>query len=165
LENCERAVLARLRFMEEADCAALDEGREGLYRRFYRASRSAASVGELLEAVKTKRYPMARLRRMVFRAYLDLPSAPPCPPPYLRLLAASGRGTALLARMREAAALPVLTKPASVRRMAEDARRVFALEARAGRLYALACPDPAAAFDEWRAGPVICRREGRNLYS
>jgi len=159
LENCERAVLARLRFLEEADFAALDQGHEGLYRRFYRAGRSAATVEGFLEAVKTKRYPMARLRRMVFRAYLGLPPAPPWPPPYLRLLAANERGTALLAGMRKTAALPVLTKPASVRRMGAEARRLFELEARAGRLYALACPDPAAAVDEWRAGPAIFRGE------
>lgn len=159
LENCERAVLARLRFMEEVDFAALDPGREGLYRRFYRASRSAASVEELLESAKTKRYPLARLRRMLFWAYLGLSPAPPFPPPYLRLLAAGeGGGTALLAGMRKTAALPVLTKPASVRRMGEDARELFELEARASRLYALACPDPAAVPDEWRTGPVICRR-------
>jgi len=160
LENCGRAVLARLRFMEEEDFAALDEGREGLCRRFYRASRSAASVEELLETVKTKRYPMARLRRMVFRAYLGLPPAPPPRPPYLRLLAANERGTALLAEMRNAA-LPVLTKPASVRFMSESAQRLFALEARASRLYALACPDPASAADERRRSPVICRREAK----
>lgn len=158
LERCERAVLARLRFMEEADFAALDPGREGLYHRFYRASRSAASVEELLSAVKTKRYPLARLRRMVFQAYLGLPPAPPEAPPYLRLLAAGPRGTALLARMRDTASLPVVTKPASVGRMGTEARRLFELEARAGRLYVLACPDPAAA-DEWRTGPVICRKE------
>ncbi len=160
LENCERAVLARLRFMEESDFAALDPGREGLYRRLYRASRSAASVAGLLEAVKTKRYPLARLRRMALWAYLGLPPAPPEAPPYLRLLAANERGTALLAQMRKTAALPVLTKPASVRRMGPDAQRLFALEDRASRLYALACPDPTAAFDEWRAGPVIVREGG-----
>jgi len=165
LENCERAVLARLRFMEEGDFAALDEGHEGLYRRFYRFSRSAASVEALLESVKTRRYPMSRLRRMVFRAYLGLSSAPPYPPPYLRLLAANEQGTALLARMRETAALPVLTKPASVHRMAADARRLFALEVRAGRLYALACPDPASAIDEWRASPVICRKQSKERLS
>ena len=160
LERCERAILARLRFLEEADWAALELGNEGLYRRFFRSSRSAASLAELLETVKTKRYPMARLRRTVFRAYLGLPPAPPEEPAYLRVLAANERGTALLAGMRKTAALPVLTKPAAVRRLGPEAQSLFALEARAGRLYALACPDPAAVPDEWRTGPVICG-EGR----
>ena len=160
LERCERAILARLRFLEEADWAALELGNEGLYRRFFRSSRSAASLAELLETVKTKRYPMARLRRTVFRAYLGLPPAPPERPAYLRVLAANRRGTALLAGMRTAAALPVLTKPAAVRRLPEEAQRLFALEARASRLYALACPDPAAVPDERRTGPVIVREEG-----
>ena len=157
LANCERAVLARLRFLEEADWAALDPGNEGLYRRFARASRSAASAAELLEAVKTKRYPLARLRRMVFRAYLGLPPAPPERPAYLRVLAANERGTALLAGMRKTASAPVLTRPAAVRRLGPEAQRLFDLEARADRLYALACPDPAAVPDEWRTGPAICR--------
>lgn len=157
LERCERAILARLRFLEEADWAALELGNEGLYRRFFRSSRSAASLAELLETVKTKRYPMARLRRTVFRAYLGLPPAPPEKPAYLRVLAANERGTALLAGMRKTAALPVLTKPAAVRRLGPGARRLFDLEARADRLYALACPDPAAVPDAWRTGPVIVR--------
>lgn len=157
--NCERAILARLRFLEETDWAALDPGNEGLYRRFARASRSAASVMELLETVKTKRYPLARLRRTVFRAYLGLPPEPPERPAYLRVLAANRRGTVLLAGMRTTAALPVLTKPAAVRRLGPEAQSLFGLEARADRLYALACPDPAAVPNEWRTGPVI-RTEG-----
>lgn len=159
LWNCERAVLARLRFLEEADYAALDLGNEGLHRRFFRASRSASSLAELLQTVKTKRYPLARLRRMVFRAYLGLPPAPPERPAYLRVLAANQRGTALLAGMRATAALPVLTKPAAVRRLDSEAQSLFHLEARADRLCALACPNPAAVPDEWRTGPVIVREE------
>lgn len=97
---------------------------------------------------------------MVFRAYLGLPPAPPPEgPAYLRVLAANGRGTALLARMRNTAALPVLTKPAAVRRLGPGAQRLFGLEARADRLYALACPDPAAVPDAWRTGPAIVRGE------
>ncbi len=159
LANCERAVLARMRFLKEADWAALDQGNEGLCRRFARYAPSAPSVEELLTNVKTKRYPLARLRRTVFRAYLGLPPAPPERPAYLRVLAASEGGTALLAGMRNAA-LSVLTKPAAVRRLPEEARRLFGLEVRAGRLWALACPDPAAVPDEWRTGPVICRGDG-----
>lgn len=157
-ENCERAVLARLRGLEEADFAALDQGREGLYRRLYGASRSAASVEELLAAAKTKRYPHARLRRMVLWAYLGLrPGELPEKVPCLRVLAANGTGRALLARMRKTAVLPVLTKPAAVNRLGGEARRLLELEARAADLYALAYPDLSAAGggELWREGPVM----------
>ena len=158
LENCERAVLARLRTMEEADFAALDQGREGLYRRLYGASRSAVSVEEVLAAAKTRRYPYARLRRMVLWAYLGLrPGEAPEEVPYLRVLAANGTGRTLLARMRKTAALPVLTRPAAVGRLGREARELFALEARAADLYALAYPNLRAAGggELWREGPLM----------
>ena len=157
-ETCERAVLARLRSMTEEDFAALDEGREGLCNRLYDASRTAAGVAEILEKAKTKRYAYARLRRMVLWAYLGLaPVAFPKEMPYLRVLAANAMGRELLARMRKTAAVPVLTKPADVRRLGAEARELFELEARAADLYALAYPDLSAAVggSVWREGPVI----------
>ena len=158
LENSQRAVLARLRCLEEADFAALDPGREGLYRRLYRASREAASVEGLLSSAKTRRYPRARLRRMVLWAYLGLrPEDFPETVPYLRVLAVNVRGRALLAQMRETAVVPVLTKPAAVTRLGTGARALLALEARAADLYALAYPDLSAAVGGvlWREGPAM----------
>ena len=158
LENCQRAVLAKLRSMTEAEFAALDEGREGLYHRLYEASRTACSVEALCQAAKTKRYAYSRISRMLLWAYLGLaPADFPERVPYLRVLAANGTGRALLARMRDTAALPVLTKPADVRLLPEPAQRLFALEARATDLYTLAYPNLTAAHGgaEWREGPVI----------
>lgn len=158
MDTCERAVLARLRSMTEADFAALDQGREGLWNRLWDASRAAVSVAEVLETAKTKRYAYARLRRMVLWAYLGMtPAAFPAEIPYLRVLAANETGRALLARMRKTAAVPVLTKPNHVRRLDEAAQALFALEARAADLYALAYPDLAAAAGgrAWKEGPVI----------
>lgn len=157
-ESCERAVLARLRSMREEDFAALDQGREGLYRRLYRASRQAPSVAAVLEDAKVKRYAYARLRRMVLWAYLGiLPAALPEHVPYLRVLAADAAGRTLLARMRKTASLPVLTKPGHVRRLGADAQALFALESRGADLYALAYPDLAAAAGGalWKEGPVM----------
>ena len=157
-ENCQRATLARLRSMSAADFAALDPGREGLRNRLYEASRTAATVQSLLEAAKTKRYAMARLRRMVLWAYLGLtPADLPADPPYLRVLAANETGCRLLARMRRTAAVPVLTKPTQVRRLGPEARRLFELEVRAADLYTLAYPrlEAAGGGAEWREGPVI----------
>lgn len=155
-ETCERAVLARLRSMEEEDFAALDQGREGLYRRLYRASREACSLEEVLALAKTKRFAYARLRRMALWAYLGLTEFPE-KIPYLRPLAASGRGRALLAAMRKTASVPVLTKPADVRKLDGAAQALFAMEAKAADLYALAYPDLKAAGGGglWRRGPVM----------
>ncbi|MEG1657515.1 MAG: nucleotidyltransferase family protein, partial [Oscillibacter sp.] len=125
---CERAMLARLRSMTEADFAALDEGNEGLCHRLYAVSRTATTLADLLDAAKTKRYAYARLRRMVLWAYLGLtPADVPARPPYLRVLAANETGRALLSRMKKTAALPLLTKPADVRRLSPEARRLFEL--------------------------------------
>lgn len=157
---CERAILARLRTMEEEDFLPYDGGNEGLYHRFYAAVHTETTVGGILAAVKTKRYPMARLRRMLLQAYLGVPQAAwGGAPPYLRVLGATGRGRALLGEMRRAASLPVITKPGHVRRLGAEAQRVFDQEARCTDLYALACPDlqHAAPGREYAASPVMLR--------
>lgn len=157
-QNSERAILARLRSMRREDFAALDQGKEGLYNRLYEASRTAAGVEELLAAAKTKRYAYARLRRIVLWAYLGLkPAELPQHPVYLRPLAMNDRGRAVLAKMRKEAALPILTKPADVRRLGPEAQRLFAMEAAAADLYSLSYPDLAAARGDtlWKEGPVL----------
>lgn len=156
--GAERAVLARLRTMTAADWAQLpDSGAaEGLPVRLERAGRAARSLEEFYALAKTKRYPHARLRRLALWAFLGLRAGDrPERPPYLRVLAMNGRGRALLREMKRAAALPVVTKPAHVRALDADCRRVFELEARCTDLYGLFLPEPPAGGREWREGPAI----------
>ena len=157
-QNAERAVLSRLRAMCEEDFARYDSGNEGLYRRFYDAARTAASVDELLFAVKTKRYAYARLRRMLLAAYLDVTAADVPPEvPYLRVLACNERGRKLLKTIKKTGSAPVLTKSADVRALSEEAQKLFALTARAADQYVLAYPKLRAArgSSAWTEGPVI----------
>ena len=158
MQNAERAVLSRLRAMCEEDFARYDSGNEGLYRRFYDAARTAASVDELLSAVKTKRYAYARLRRMLLAAYLDVTAADVPPEvPYLRVLACNERGRKLLKTIKKTGSAPVLTKSADVRALSEEAQKLFALTARAADQYVLAYPELCAArgSSAWTEGPVI----------
>lgn len=155
---CERAVLARLRTMTEKDFSAYDGGGEGLYHRFYHAVHSAAGLEDILTAAKTKRYPLARLRRMLLYSYLGVqPPGRGETPPYLRVLAANARGRALLGEMRKTAALPILTRPGSVRRLDRAAQDLFALESRCTDLYTLAFPAlvQAKPGSEYTANPVM----------
>lgn len=147
--------------MSEEDFRPYDGGNEGLYRRFHRAVRSAADTEEILQAAKTKRYPLARLRRMLLQSYLGVPQAAQGELPlYLRVLGASERGQSLLGQMRKTAALPIITKPGHIRRLPEPIQRAFEQEARCADLYALAYPDLRQALPErdYAAAPVMPQR-------
>ena len=74
LQLGERAVLSALRRMEQKEMAQLADLSEGLENRLYRASREACSLEQLYAAVKSKRYPLARVRRLVMNAFLQLPA-------------------------------------------------------------------------------------------
>ena len=97
----ERAMLARLRLMNEHDFASYDSGGEGLYRRVYRAVQEGGSLGNILTQATTKRYPTARVRRMLWAVFLGL-EAPGEDIPYVRILAATEAGRRLLRQMQSA---------------------------------------------------------------
>ena len=150
----ERAMLARLRLMNEHDFASYDSGGEGLYRRVYRAVQEGGSLGDILTRATTKRYPTARVRRMLWAVFLGL-EAPGEDIPYVRILAATEAGRRLLRQMQDAG-VPVLTKAADVGRLGPSAEALFTREARRTDVYALACPGPPLPCgSDWRRTPTM----------
>ena len=150
----ETAMLSRLRLMDEADCAPYDGGGEGLYRRVYQAVQRSGSVEEILTRATTKRYPTARVRRMLWAAFLNL-EPPPAEIPYIRVLAATEAGRKLLRQMQHSG-VPVLTKPADVGLLGSEAQALFTREARRTDVFALACPiNPSVCGEDWRHTPVM----------
>lgn len=138
LSFCTQGVLARLRTMEEADFARLPDCGEGLSYRLFHAAGEAASLPALYEAVKSKRYPLSRIRRLVLWAFLGLQEGDRPPSlPYLRVLGFGPRGQLLLRQMKAQATLPVVVKPAHIRKLPPEAQQVFRLEARCTALYDL----------------------------
>lgn len=98
LKNMERAVLFKLRQMTTADFAVLPDVAEGLENRLYSAARFACNLSEFYESVKTKRYTMARIRRIVCAALLNITAdMQSLAPQYIRILGANKRGFEILA--------------------------------------------------------------------
>lgn len=155
----ERAFLARLRSMTEADFAALPDsgGDEGLPERLVRAARRAALLEEFYALAKTKRYTLSRVRRLALWAFLGMTAddRPMGGPAYLRVLGADRRGRALLKKMKQTATLPILTKPAHIRKMGERAEKLFDLERRATDLYGLCFEEPRSGGLDLLTGPII----------
>ena len=102
MEAGQRAVLARLRTMTEAEFEALPYGSEGLWRKFMHACQSCATLEEIAEATKSKRYTRTRIDRMMLCAFLGLTAEDlSAPVPYTRVLAFNDTGRAILNRIKE----------------------------------------------------------------
>lgn len=126
----ERAILARLRTMEDGEFEALPYGSEGLWRKLMRACREENTLEEILTAVKSKRYTRSRLDRMVLCAFLGLTAQDlKTPAPYARVLALNDRGREILKLARQTGNFP------NIGQKQDDPYQT--IETRCGRLYGL----------------------------
>lgn len=141
LDKIEVAVLSHLRRLEIEDLAQLPDISEGLEHRLYKAIRTATSLKELYDTVKTKRYAHSRIRRIVMSAFTgvtqqDLQS----PPPYIWALGMNEKGREILQKAKPLATLPIVSSASQISELDQRAKRIFELECKATDLFALAAP-------------------------
>lgn len=136
------ALLAHLRRLDAAALLPFCSGDEGLAHRLADTVRDNTSFSAVCTAAQTRRYPLARVRRVLLRAWLDLPQSVSPEPEYVRVLAIGRQGRALLRRMKDTCTLPVIIKPVTERSLPENLQPALARDALADDLYALAYPAP-----------------------
>ncbi len=154
LQAGERAMLAILRTLPDAAFQALPYGSEGLWSKLMKACRAWGSTEEILSAVKSKRYALSRVRRMLLCAVLGLTATDlKKQPPYVRVLGFDRKGRALLREWK-----PRFPLVNAGERPADAA--YYALECRAADLYSLfSAQGPRPAGEEGRQR-VICLPDG-----
>ena len=147
----EGAILAHLRRLSREELARLPDISEGLENRLHSAIRTSTGIDELAQATKTKRYTMARVRRLIFSAFLGLTKEDALgTPPYLRVIGMNKRGEEILAKMKETATLPLSSSLARLSELSRRAGEIAALEERSTDLYALALPTPQpCGYEKW----------------
>ena len=124
---------------------------EGLENRLQSAAQTVRTREELLAAVKTKRYPYARLSRLCTALMLDFTPeivSPQALPPYARLLGFRRDALPLLRCMKEGS-LPLVEKAADGPRESP----IFQADVRAYDLWCLGAQQPAGLM--WRQQIVI----------
>ncbi len=158
----DRAILAYFRQKSANELAVFAEFTPDAAQVFAREAKSAQSVVTLLAACRTKHYPDARLRRMLWSALTqitegDLRAAPQ----YTLVLAASKPcGAACLRALRKRADLPILTKPAHIRRQSAAVQAAFAHSERAEAWVSLAFPTVKDADSMMRKSPYLFDKNG-----
>ncbi len=154
IRRLETAILAKLRTMTPSEIEKAPNVLMGLENRIYKAARVSGNLAELFMLIKTKRYTMARIRRIVMSVFLgikksDLKSAPS----YVRILGMNGKGREILSAA--SCSLPMDTSLKALSDSGEKQKRLAALEDRAGNLYGLAFEKRRPCGTEFTAKPVI----------
>ncbi len=141
LDEGERAILGILRNLSKEDIKNAPDVSEGLESRIYNAIKTATSLEELYDIIKTKRYTHSRIRRIISSLFLGLSEEDiKLGAQYIRILGMNERGREVLKMAKEFAKLPVITKTAHISELSKEANRVFELECKATDLYNLSTP-------------------------
>ncbi|MFR8011278.1 MAG: nucleotidyltransferase family protein [Clostridia bacterium] len=141
-QQLERIILYVLRQSTAEALCRLPDVSEGLEGRILNAAKTSNSLLELTEAIKSKRYPLARIRRILMAALLGITREDlTLMPPYIRVLACNTNGFDILRKSRTTARLPIVMRANDVRRLDSKSREYFARECRFDDIYALSCPN------------------------
>lgn len=151
IKNCESAVLYKLRTMTAEDFAQIDDVSEGLENRIVDAVRNSQTLDEIYERIKTKRYTMARIRRIILRAYLGISKNDEKEPQYLHILGFGERGKYLLPQLKKAAELPVIAKYGDIADKSNEIKRAFEKECEMTDIYSLGFAPPKKCGEEQRS--------------
>lgn len=137
----ETAILYKLRSMSVEDFKELPDVSEGLEYRLFDAVKTSVYLEEILEKVKTKRYTLSRIRRIILCAILGIKKEDVLAPvPFVRVLGFNENGAKILKKAKETATLPIITKSSEINALGKDAKRVFELECFARDVFSLTLP-------------------------
>ena len=147
IKRLENAILCSLRTKSANDLKNLPDISEGLENKIYFSARVATSLDELYNMIKTIRYTMARIRRLVLSAFLALDNRFfMTTPPYVRVLGFNSNGLEHLKTPQ--GIIPVITRALQIKNLDDDAIKVFETECRATDIYNLALGVPLECGSE-----------------
>ncbi len=158
MKKLERVILYKLRTTPEEELKNIPDVGQGLEYRLKQYS-VCSSIESLLESVKTKRYTMARLRRILMNMLIgtykdDLKILPP----YARILAMNEKGREILALCKNST-IPVSTSLSKLKSTGKNAERFVNLESNASDIYGLSQNNTGSKDDDFRAKIRIEKNE------
>ena len=140
----EQMLLYRLRTMSLEELKSLPDVSEGFEQVLHRAARQATDLASLLELIKSKRYTLARCKRILVSALLHIPAgmtdalSESYDNLYLHVLGLKRIGRGLLSAMASHAVSPVILRNSDLMNCSDVARASLAIDSLSTDLYACA---------------------------
>ena len=152
MECLSNALLLKLRLMTAEQIANLPDVSEGLENRILRAAKEARTLEELCMLLKTKRYTLSRIRRILMYALLSFSKENQIESvPYIRVLGHNQKGLELISR--KTAQIPVITSLARAREISAEAEMLSKIEENCTAAFALTLKSKTAK-NEFTTQPI-----------
>ena len=167
-EQLFRPLLAALYALSPETLASRFGINEGLEHRILKAAKTASSLHELRETLRSRRYPMSRISRTLLTLLLhfntrELARFDATGPLYLRVLAFSERGRSIQKDLRKKSTLPIVTRVHPFLRYTADkanplARHMLQYDILASDLWGLTLDSLPPAGEDFRRSPIFISR-------
>lgn len=159
LLDAEPLMLYALRMMSAEDMKSLPDVQEGFENVLYRASREAKSTAELLTVLKSKRYTLARCKRICACALLGIkkPLAHSVfeeDALYLRVLGFKRTARSLVSAIANKRTLPLIMRRADTVALPPSAQAILETDIRAHDVYALLAKQETPQRD-FTVAPIV----------
>ncbi|MEG2428759.1 MAG: nucleotidyltransferase [Oscillospiraceae bacterium] len=110
-KDIEKILLYKLRTMSLSDFKNLPDVGEGLENRLFKFAKTSCSIEEFFSLVKTKRYTLAKIRRICYCALIGITKENTnIFPQYIRVLGMNKKGIEILQKAKSSATIPISTK-------------------------------------------------------
>lgn len=140
LSRLDGAITAKLRSSSPMSLRNISEMSEGLENRIIKAAKENYGFNSIVNAAKSKRYTMSKVRRIILAALLDFTADIYSPyPEYIRVLGMNKTGMEILKSAKGVCSVPVITKTADFK----NASRQFELDLRSTDIASICSDNPA----------------------
>ncbi|MDD2619605.1 MAG: nucleotidyltransferase [Syntrophomonadaceae bacterium] len=153
-EFLEQTILYKLRTSSALALADIYEISEGLEYRIKAAANSCGSLGNLRQGIKSKRYSLSRINRILLYSLFDLSknqvnSFDKEGPLYMHILGFSAKGQKILQKIKIKSQLKIFSRSSDMKRCYDKSRTsvigdMIAIDTMATDIYSLLLPTPSA---------------------
>ncbi len=153
IDALEQSIIIKLRTTSSRNLADIYEITEGLENRIIQGAMQAGTLEELKLYIKSKRYSLSRINRILLYALFDIhfsqmASFDKYGPQYLHVLGFSTHGRKILQEIKNKSSLRILSRGSAVKESLADnsnpvLQSMLDLDVRAANVYTLLYPNPA----------------------